>query len=438
MATAPPDQCTVNTVDPLRLRRAAAASLVGSAIEFYEFTVYGFLAVVFGPLFFPSENPASATLAALVVYGGGYLARPLGGLVFGALGDRVSRRMVLMTTIFLMGISTALIGMLPTYAAIGIAAPLLLLLLRCIQGFSAGGEFSGAQTYIVEMAPVERRGFYGSLPAFGIGLGFTCGSFVVATVSFLSSPDFMTQWGWRIPFLLAIPLTIVCGILRLRLEDSPEFKEMVARNEVVKSPISDALRHHPLAILKISGLTIAILGPAFLVKLFMAVYLIDTRGLPAPTVYLTLAITLGLSSLLYPIAGRLSDRLGRRPIILVGTLCYVIFSLPLFLVVSSTTDLLLIGTVLALFMAIEPLLAGAVYTSFSEMLPGRVRSTGTAIGFNVGTIIAAGFGPSICAQLILSTGSELTPAGWGTATALIGLVVALFFLNETNGQRLKH
>ncbi|WP_280204982.1 MFS transporter, partial [Nocardia farcinica] len=159
-------------VDPTMLRRAAVASTVGSAVEFYEFTIYGFLAVVFAPQFFPADDPTAATLAALAVFGGGYLARPLGGILFGAWGDRVGRRSVLMATIFLMGGASIAIGLLPTYATAGLLAPALLLVLRLVQGLSAGGEFTGAQTYIVEMAPSRRRGVYGSLPALGIGLGF--------------------------------------------------------------------------------------------------------------------------------------------------------------------------------------------------------------------------------------------------------------------------
>ncbi|WP_342661756.1 MFS transporter [Rhodococcus ruber] len=404
---------------------------MGSAIEYYEFTAYGFLAVVFAPLFFPTDNPAAATLSALAIFGGGYLARPLGGVVFGALGDRLGRKPVLLVTIFLMGFASMAIGLIPTYAQIGLIAPLLLLLLRVLQGLSAGGEFTGAQTYIVEMAPPKKRGVYGSLPALGICIGFASGALMVGAVTLFTTPEQMTSWGWRIPFLVCIPLTVVCLLIRRHLEEAPGFQEISEREETAKNPVRDVLRSHFPAVLKVIGLAIAILGPAFLGKLYMAIFLVQERGLDKATVYFTLGGLLALSACAYPVMGSLSDRIGRRPLVLAGCAAYLVMSLPLFLVTTSTSSLWAVAPVLLCFVLIEAAMSGAVYTTIAELFPEKVRYTGTSVGFNIGAIIAAGFGPYISAQLVAATGSQISPAFWGIGCALLGIIV-YFTLAETS------
>lgn len=417
------------------LRRAALASSVGSAVEFYEFTIYGFLAVVFAPQFFPADDPAASTLAALAVFGGGYLARPAGGMLFGALGDRLGRRSVLMATIFLMGVASTLIGFLPTYADIGLAAPLLLLVLRLLQGVSAGGEFTGAQTYIVEMAPPRRRGLFGSLPALGIGLGFAAAALVVAVTTAALDQQQMADWGWRLPFLMCLPMTIACLFLRLRLEDSPEFVAIVENAEVSRTPVRDVLRHHLGDVLRVAVLTIAVLGPGFLVKLYLGIHLVQAQGFDPVAVYSMLGILLVVSAGLFPLMGHVSDRRGRKPIAAIGFTASAVLSLPLFLIVDHATRLWVLVPIVLLFSAIEPFVSAAVYTTFTELFPGRNRYTGTSIGFNLGTIVAAGFGPYLCGQLIEATGWNAAPGLWGTACAVLGLL-ALTRTGETSGRRL--
>ncbi|MEU0510858.1 MFS transporter [Amycolatopsis sp. NPDC006125] len=414
---------TSTTGRPVALRRAAVASTVGSAVEFYEFTIYGFLAVVFGPLFFPSGDAAASTLSALAVFGGGYLARPLGGILFGALGDRIGRRSVLMATIFLMGGASTLIGVLPTYAQAGLVAPLALLVLRLVQGLSAGGEFTGAQTYIVEMAPPRRRGALGSLPALGIGLGFGVASLVVALLSTVLTAEQLSDWGWRLPFLLCLPLTIVCLFLRLRLEDPPQFTEIVAKAERTRTPVRDVLRGHLRDVLRVAALTVATLGPGFLAKLYLGIHLVQVKDFRPATVYGLLGVVLLATAALFPVMGQVSDRRGRRPIARAGFAAFAVLSLPLFLVVDGTSSLAVILPVVLVFAAIEPFVSAAVYTTFAELFPARTRYTGTSIGFNLGTIVAAGLGPFLCGQLVAWTGWGAAPGLWGTACALLGLLV---------------
>ncbi|OPG14141.1 MFS transporter [Microbispora sp. GKU 823] len=412
------------------LRRSAVASTVGSAVEFYEFTIYGFLAVVFAPLFFPSSDPAASTLSALAVFGGGYLARPLGGILFGVLGDRIGRRTVLMSTIFLMGGASTLIGLLPTYNRAGLLAPALLLALRLLQGLSAGGEFTGAQTYIVEMAPAHRRGALGSLPALGIGLGFGTASLVVAATSASLSAEQMSAWGWRLPFLLCLPLTIVCLFLRLRLEDSPEFAAIVANAAVTRTPVRDVIRGHLGDVSRVAALTVATLGPGFLVKLYLGIHLVQVKGMDPIAVYGLLGVLLLSTAVLFPLMGQASDRKGRRPIMRIGFAAFLVLSVPLFLVVDATSRLWLIAPMVLVFAAVEPFVSAAVYTTFAELFPARMRYTATSIGFNLGTIVAAGFGPYICSRLTAWIGWEAAPGLWGAVCALLGLLV-LGFTRET-------
>ncbi|GAA5044686.1 MFS transporter [Thermocatellispora tengchongensis] len=381
--------------------------------------------MVFAPLFFPADDPAASTLSALAVFGGGYLARPLGGVLFGALGDRIGRRPVLMATIFLMGGASMLIGVLPTYEQAGLLAPALLLALRLLQGLSAGGEFTGAQTYIVEMAPANRRGLYGSLPALGIGLGFAVASLVVAGTSAALTGEQMTAFGWRLPFLLCVPLTIACLFLRLRLEDSPEFAAIAARAELTRTPVRDAVRGHLPDILRVAALTVATLGPGFLAKLYLGIHLVQVEGMDPVHVYGLLGVLLLITAALFPVMGHVGDRRGRRPIIAAGFTAFALLSLPLFLVVDATRELWIIAPVLLVFAAVEPFVSAAVYTTFAELFPGRIRYTATSIGFNLGTIVAAGFGPYICSRLVAWSGWTPAPGLWGVACAALGLLVLL-------------
>lgn len=232
---------------------------------------------------------------------------------------------------------------------------------------------------------------------------------MVGAVTLFTTPEQMTSWGWRIPFLVCIPLTVVCLLIRRHLEEAPGFQEISEREETAKNPVRDVLRSHFPAVLKVIGLAIAILGPAFLGKLYMAIFLVQERGLDKATVYFTLGGLLALSACAYPVMGSLSDRIGRRPLVLAGCAAYLVMSLPLFLVTTSTSSLWAVAPVLLCFVLIEAAMSGAVYTTIAELFPEKVRYTGTSVGFNIGAIIAAGFGPYISAQLVAATGSQISP-----------------------------
>ncbi|SFP35933.1 MULTISPECIES: MFS transporter [Actinomadura] len=428
---APPKQAI--TVSPTARRRAMWASTLGSTVEFYEFTVYAYLAVIFAPQFFPADDPIASTLSALAVFGAAYIARPAGGLMFGALGDRFGRRPVLMTTIFLMGGASSLVGVLPTHAQVGVLAPVLLVILRLLQGLAAGGEATGALTYIVELAPPNRRAVYGSLPALGVAIGLALAALVTALCSAVIGSD-METWGWRVPFLLCIVLTGLCLLLRRRLEDTPEFQALAAQNEVTRSPIRDAVRGHVPDILRVTAMAIGLFGAGVLGKIYIGIYLIQFRDLPAVPVYTMLGVLLLVTAALFPIMGRVSERFGRRPIAAAGYGAFLVLSLPLYMIAGSTTSLAVLAPALLVFLAIEPFISAAVWTSFAELFPARTRYTSVSIGFNLGTIVAV-LGPYVCGQLIVSTDWLAAPGVWGIGCALLGLI-GLAGMRETRGGRL--
>ncbi|KAJ1683798.1 hypothetical protein LUZ63_020943 [Rhynchospora breviuscula] len=414
---------------PTTARRAALAGGVGTLIEYYDFSVYAFLAVTLAPLFFPSDESGVALLLTLAVFGSAYVMRPLGGWFFGRLGDRRGRRRALMVTVVAMGVCCALLGLLPTYASAGVLAPVLLVLIRLAQGFSAGGEIGGAATYVAESSPAGRRGVFGSMTPIGSTLGFSVAAAVVGTVSALTTDDQMAAWGWRIPFLVSIPLAAACLWARLKLEDTPDFEAMAARAEVVRSPLIEVVRDHPLAVLRVIGIAIAMNGSGYIGLAYFSIYLGD-QGFDTQAVYWTAAIAIALACASFPLAGVLTDRFGRRPVLLGSYVAYLVLAFPAFAIMGATGSIVLVGVVWVVWMALNGLAQVPAFPQFTELFPRTVRYTGVALGFNIGTIIAGGSAPYIAAQLVESTGSSMSPAYFVMGAVLIGIVTVLT-LRET-------
>jgi MHS family proline/betaine transporter-like MFS transporter len=413
------------TLTHRQLRRVGTAGLVGTTIEYFDFSVYGFLALYFAPLFFPSQNPTAAVLSALAVFGSAYVVRPLGGAFFGALGDRVGRRPVLLITLLTMGTASMLIGLLPTYATIGVAAPILLVLLRLVQGFSAGGENMGALTYVVESAPRERRAVYGALIPAGSGLGFAFAALVVAVVSAVVPTGELATWGWRIPFLVCAPLTLFCLWLRLRLEDSPTFRAVSDRSETTRTPVRTAISGHWRNILRVAALSLAVTAPGFLGMVYLSTFLLQTKQLAPTAIYLTTAVVLVLSVLAYPASGLLAERFGRGPVMIAGAIGYIAISYPFMALIDAADSMLTIGVVFLAFMALYAVPSGPAFATMAELFPTTVRYTSAALGYNIGIVVAGGLGPYLSAQLVASTGNNLTPAFWVMGACAVGLVVMI-------------
>ncbi|MFE1400739.1 MFS transporter [Nocardiopsis dassonvillei] len=414
--------------------RAAVAGGVGTLIEYYAFSVYGFLTVVIAPLFFPSSNPATSVLATLAVFGSGYLMRPLGGIFFGRLGDRTGRKVALVSTVVSMGVCCALMGMLPTYPQAGIIAPILLVVVRMAEGFSAGGEVGGSATYIAESSPAGTRGFFGAFTPTGSTLGFAVAAAVTGAVVGLLAPEQMTAWGWRIPFLLCVPLTLLCLWARLKLEDTPDFREMETRAEVARSPFTDVLRRNPGAVLKVVGLAIATNGTGYVGLTYMNVYLINDLGHDSQDVYWLSAAVIAAACACMPFLGLLADRFGRLRVLTAGCVGYVLLAYPILLVMSQSSGLLVIGLMYLVFMVLNAALQVPAFPLFTELFPRAVRYTGVALGFNIGTIVAGGTAPYIAAQLVASTGDPVSPAYWVMGVAVVGLVTAFTVRSTRDGE----
>ena len=416
----------VPQVEERTLRRAIFGASVGNTVEWFDFATYNFLAVTLAAVFFPPGDPTAALLSTFAIFAAAFFMRPLGGLFFGPLGDKIGRQRVLATVIILMSLSTFVIGLLPPYATIGVWAPLLLVVARCLQGFSAGGEFGGASTFLAEYSPDDRRGFLVSWLEFSTLIGFVLGSVLVLCLSTALSEDALISWGWRIPFLLAGPLGLVGLYIRLRLEDTPEFKALQETGEVSRSPFKETLVENWKQILQVGGLVIIQNIGFYVVLSYMTTYFQDPLGFSPTAASLSTTITLLVGMALIPPLGALSDRVGRKPLLLASCIGYAVLTYPLFLLLNTGN---LFAAIVA-HVALGALLAVFISTSIAaltELFPTRVRYGGFSIGYNFSVAIFGGSSPYLAQYLVSTTGNPLSPAfiviGGAVATLLVVLTV---------------
>lgn len=409
-------------------RRVALAAAVGTIVEYYDYSVYGYMAVIMAPLFFPSQDPVTSLLSSLAVFGVSFVIRPLGGLFFGSFGDRVGRKKILAVTILTMGAGSAAVGMLPVFAQAGILAPVLLVLCRLVQGFSAGGEVGGAATYIAETAPNGKRGLFGSATPIGAALGFA-GAAAVAGLASAAFPTQMAEWGWRIPFLIALPLAVIGLYIRLKLEDSPAFKELATEHNVARTPLRELMTNHWVSVLRVAALAVAQGTGAYISLTYMNVYLSKVIGYDPRYTYWLIVIAAVFAASLMPAAGTLSDKKGRRPLLLVALAGYILLPIPAMLIMAQHNIVLAALGMVVLF--IPYIFMQAVgYPSYAEMFPSRVRYSGVSTGFNIGALLGGAFAPLMATALVSSTGNNLSPAFLVMAAAVIGLL-GLFKARET-------
>ncbi|MDT5107385.1 MAG: transporter, family, proline/betaine transporter, partial [Mycobacterium sp.] len=398
--------------------------------EWFDYGIYAYGVTYISAAIFPGDT-ATATLLALMTFAVSFLVRPLGGLVWGPLGDRLGRKRVLAITILMMAGATLCVGLVPTYAAIGIWAPILLVLLRMIQGFSTGGEYGGAATFMAEYAPCRKRGFLGSFLEFGTLAGFSVGALLMLGFSLLLGDDQMHAWGWRLPFLVAAPLGLVGIYLRTRLEDTPIFRELEAKGEKegqTTTQFRDLIAGYWRPILRLAGLVVALNVVNYTLLSYMPTYLEGEIGLSADASLVVPIIGMLTMMVFLPFAGRLSDRVGRKPLWWFSLIGLFIAGIPMFLLMATNMAGAVIGfAVLGLLYV--PQLA-TISASFPAMFPTHVRYAGFAIAYNVSTSLFGGTAPAVNEWLIGKTGDGLVPAYYMMAACVVG-AIALITVPET-------
>jgi MHS family proline/betaine transporter-like MFS transporter len=432
-AQAPAD---VTVTDPALVKRAVKAAALGNAMEWFDFGVYSYIAVTLGKVFFPSGNPTAQLLSTFGAFAAAFLVRPLGGMVFGPLGDRVGRQKVLALTMIMMAAGTFAIGLIPSYATIGVGAPLLLLAARLVQGFSTGGEYAGASTFIAEYAPDKKRGFFGSWLEFGTLAGYIGGAGLVTVMTALLSSHDLVSWGWRIPFLIAGPMGIIGLYLRMRLEETPAFAAEVEKAEAARPevPLREMVAGQWKALLLCMGLVLVFNVTDYMLLSYMPSYLTSELKYDETHGLLVVLGVMALMMIVQPFAGALTDRIGRRPVIAAGCAGFLFLSIPALLLIRQGSLLAValgmgaLGLLLVCFTAAMP-------AALPALFPTRVRYGSLSIGFNVSVSLFGGTTPLVVTALIGATGNMMMPAYYMMAAAVVG-GFAVWRMSESAGRPL--
>jgi MFS family permease len=409
-------------------RRAILSCAIGNFFELFDFTIYGYFAVAIARAFYPSGSMFST----FATFGAAFLMRPVGAIVLGAYGDRVGRRAALVVTIGMMAAATGFTGLIPTYQSIGVWAPLALLICRLLQGFSTGGEWGGAAAFLVEYSPSGKRGLIGSMQQVSTQLGALSGSLSAALLATnLSEADFYT-WGWRIPFVIGFVLGPIGYYLRRKVAETPAFERAVEHRVVERSPFFAAIREYRVRMAQAFGLSVIGHVANFTFVIYLVNYAINTMKLPAGSA-LSCAVVWGLIQVtLIPIIGHLSDRLGRRPMILASALLNLIFAYPLFLLAVRGGTFHALLAVLATAALFQALYTGVIPSILAEMFPTRVRYTGVSVSYGFAVVLFGGFAPLIATGLVSLTGSPLAPAFYIMAGGAISAIAILSMREHLN------
>jgi MFS transporter, MHS family, proline/betaine transporter len=421
----------VNNTTPRFDRRTLMAGAIGNVLEWYDFALYGYFAPVFAAMFFPSEQASVSLLSAFGVFAIGFLARPLGALLFGYIGDTIGRRDALAWSVILMAIPTVIVGLLPTYETIGIAAPLALTLCRFLQGLSVGGEFTGSVTFLVEHAAPSQRGYIGSWAGFSAQVGALLGSGVGAFVASIMTDEALHQWGWRLPFLLGSLIAVVGWYLRTHIPESPAFEQAREASALSASPIREVFTHQRIAVAKVIGL-VWLHGVGFyLLFVYLTTYLSTVTTVPLATVLMMNTACMLLLAVLIPLMGRLSDTVGQKPLLLIGAGGLAITAYPSFIWLTSEH----LPRVWAAYVSLTVLMScylGPFFAIVVALFPTAQRYTGLSAGYNIAAALFGGTAPLMATLLIEWSGNILSPSLYLSLCAVISLSVILTLRDMTH------
>jgi len=413
-------------------RRAIIATVIGNGLEWFDFTVYSFFAVIIAKLFFPTGNELTSLLLAVATFGVGFFMRPVGGILLGIYADRVGRKAALSLTILLMAAGTTLIGIAPTYEQIGLFAPLIIVVARLLQGFSAGGEMGSATAFLTEYAPVKERAFYSSWIQASIGVAVLLGAAVGTYVTSSLSPEALASWGWRLPFLLGIIIGPVGYYIRHHLDETPAFLEAKDKTD---SPLKEIIRNYPSETTASFSMVILWTVCTYVLLFYMPTYSIKVLKLPQSTGFIA-GMVGGLCIMVFaPVVGRIADRYGRRGLLSGAALLILLLAYPMFAYINHAPGL---GSLLVFQLVFGILIAtytGPILAAFSELFPAKVLSTGLSVAYNLAVTIFGGFASFIITGLIAATGSTMAPAFYVMIAAAISLVGTRFVREPAYLQR---
>lgn len=418
------------------MRKVLISGMIGNGLEWYDYALYGQMAWLLAKLFFPEGDPTVQLLATYGVFAAGFVVRPLGAVLFGWIGDTYGRKAAMVIAVLMMAIPTGCIGILPTYAEIGIAAPLLLTLIRLLQGLSLGGEFSGSITYIVEHAPSHRRGVAGSASLISLNLGFLLGLLVTRLCMSAAGQEAFEAWAWRLPFLLGIAIGFIGFYIRTHCHESPVYAQAKEDGHLSKTPLKEAFREHPKEILQGFAIYMSVTMPFYLTAIYFISFSAKQLGLPmSDALWLNVINMLVMMAMYYP-AAHLSDRIGRRKVMMGAAVAMLLVTFPLFSFFTPGAPVAVIALAQAAFTLILGCYLGPVATLLVELFPTRVRYTGMAVAYNFSAAIFGGTAPLVCEWLIKTTGSHVSIAFYVMLCNVVS-ILALWFYKERHTEPLR-
>ena len=416
-------------------KKVLIASLTGSSIEWFDYFLYGTAAaLVFNKIFFPMVDPVIGLILSYLSFSLTFFIRPIGGVLFAHIGDRIGRKKTLVLTLSLMGGATVMIGLLPTYDMIGMWAPALLILMRIIQGMGIGGEWGGALLLAYEYAPEKRKGFFGSIPQAGVTIGMLMATFIVSLMTLFSEEDFLS-WGWRIPFLLSSVLVILGLWIRKDIDETPDFQKVKKSGQVAKAPLRDTIKHHWREVLIAAGLKVVETAPFYIFSTFVVSY--ATTTLTYQKSQALEAVTLGalVATIMIPLMGLLSDRVGRQRMYAVSVFVLGLFIVPWFMLLNTgTTWGIVLATVIAFGVLWAPVTA-VLGTLCSEIFSANVRYTGITLGYQLGAALAGGTAPLIATGLLAKYDGDWVPVAWYLGVTVARALIAIFCASRINRER---